>query len=117
MITNGKKFKLFIFLFFVSLGETAFAQSHRLDSLLQAADSLRKTYFFEKSIDLYNQAYDIETDSLRRVLIGDSRLLSENGRNMSEYVYSPTVIAKQKFSIEDFFLYYPLPDICCHLSF
>lgn len=116
MITNGKKFKLFIFLFFVSLGETAFAQSHRLDSLLQAADSLRKTYFFEKSIDLYNQAYDIETDSLRRVLIGDSRLLSENGRNMSEYVYSPTVIAKQKFSIEDFFLYYPLPDSSWHLS-
>lgn len=116
MITNGKKFKFFIFLFFLSLGGTVFAQSHRLDSLLRAADSLRAAYFFDKSIDLYNQACDIEADSLKRVLIGDRRLLSENGRNMSEYVYSPTVIAKQKFSIDDFFLYYPLPDSCWHPS-
>ena len=49
-------------------------------------------------------------DSILKAGIEDKMLLSENGRNMTSFAYSPTVVAKHKFSLKDFFLYYPLQD-------
>jgi hypothetical protein len=51
-----------------------------------------------------------ETDSLQLLTLKDKMLLSENGRNMSGFTYSPFVVAKHKFSLDDFYLYYPLED-------
>ena len=53
---------------------------------------------------------EAEEDSLRVLLLKDKMLLSENGRSMSGFAYSPYVVAKHKFSLDDFFLYYPLQD-------
>ena len=50
------------------------------------------------------------TDSLKRIEVSDRILLSENGRNMAGYAYKPVVVARHRFHIDDFFLYYPLPD-------
>ena len=36
--------------------------------------------------------------------------MAENGKSMAGYADKPVVIAKHKFHIDDFFLYYPLPD-------
>lgn len=116
MIGTAKKLVLSIFFCIVSLSGTAFAQADKVDSLMRMADSLRVAYSFEQSIELYNQAIEAEPDSLKHVAILDRRLLSENGKNMSEYVYSPSVVAKKRFSVEDFFLYYPLPDKSWHPS-
>jgi hypothetical protein len=36
--------------------------------------------------------------------------MSENGRSMMGFVDTPNVVAKRKFAIDEFFLYYPLQD-------
>ena len=93
------------------------AQSTVVDSLLCKGDSLRLNYMFEESVSVYTEALTALGDSLStyqdsvlKLKVSDRLLLSENGRNMTRFVYSPTVIAKHKFSLADFFLYYPLKD-------
>lgn len=95
----------------VSLG----AQSQKIDSLLREGDLLRSRYMFEESLDTYYEALDIaedtssvQADSTVKMVISDRILLSENGKNMAAFAGDPVVVAKHKFSIEDFFLYYPL---------
>ena len=93
------------------------AQQQKVDSLLRQGDFLRGQYRFDESLDTYYEALDIaedslfmQTDSLAHIRINDRILLSENGKSMSGFVGKPVVVAKHKFSIDDFFLYYPLPD-------
>ena len=99
--------------FAVNLG----AQQQKVDSLIRQGDLLRSQYHFDKSIDTYYEALDVaedttfmQKDSLLQMLISDRILLSENGKNMAAFAGNPVVVAKHKFSTEDFFLYYPLPD-------
>lgn len=84
------------------------------DSLLVKGDSLRHAYRFSESIAVYEKALDaVQADTLYPVgKIRERMVCSENGRNMVFFTDSPTVVAKHKFSVEDFFLYYPLPDKC-----
>ena len=93
------------------------AQVSVVDSLLTRGDSLRMVYRFEESMDMYSEAsatlgdsLNTYQDSILKQKVNDRMLLSENGRNMTRFVYSPNVIAKHKFSLSDFFLYYPLKD-------
>ena len=108
-------FYILIFLYFGAVG--VHAQTTRVDSLVNVGDSLRKAYCFEESLVLYAEALDAAADSLSTsadsalvMSINDRILLSENGRNMTGFVYMPDVVAKHKFSKDDFFLYYPLSD-------
>lgn len=78
---------------------------------VQFADSLHMAYDFIQAKDEYVRIMDEVDPSADTVLFDSLRekiLLAENGRNMSRYVQSPYVIAKRKFSVKDFFLYYPL---------
>ena len=97
-------------LFAVSTGHPVAAQT---DSLVLSGDALRKAYRFEESLDVYEQALDsalaVGNEALAD-LVRDRTVLSENGRNMSRFVQKPTVIAKRLFSLDEFFLYYPLED-------
>lgn len=104
------KLKSFFLSIFMSVAVGLSAQS--VDSLLVAGDSLRMVYRFEEALDLYNPALEKAiADSLDSVqLIQEKIRYAENGRNMMSFTDSPVVEAKHKFSIEDFFLYYPLPD-------
>ena len=93
------------------------AQVSVVDSLVCRGDSLRMIYRFEESVAAYSDALEAlgdslltHQDSVRKLNVSDKMLLSENGQNMTRFVYSPNVIAKHKFSLEDFFLYYPLND-------
>lgn len=102
---------------FVLTAGTLHAQTERIDSLLLRGDSLRMEYRFEKSLEAYSEAMEAAqdsvfmlTDSLKRIEVSDRILLSENGRNMAGYAYKPVVVARHRFHIDDFFLYYPLPD-------
>ena len=81
-----------------------------LDSLLSRADSLRKAYLFNESLALYDDALLQCADSLQRIDIEDAKMLSENGLGMTDFVLQPTVVARHRFSVGDFFLYYPLED-------
>lgn len=95
----------------------AYAQVAPVDSLVSKGDSLRRAYCFEQSLEEYSKALELATDTTYAdsdsglvMMISDKILLSENGRNMTGFVYKPTVVAKHMFSKEDFFLYYPLQD-------
>ena len=83
------------------------------DSLIFQGEMFHAGYDFDKALDAYEEALEIleaQEDSLRILLLKDKMLLSENGRSMSGFAYSPYVVAKHKFSLDDFFLYYPLQD-------
>ena len=77
------------------------------------ADSLHMSYNFEQAKHIYVgilDEMDPETDTLLFDSLREKILLAENGRNMSRFVQTPSVVAKKKFSLADFFLYYPLAD-------
>ena len=78
------------------------------EELLFKADSLRKIYDFPKAVEFYDLAMRQTTDSLRRLSIEEERVQGENGLSMMDYCSKPVVVAKQKFSISDFFLFYPM---------
>lgn len=116
MIKLINRFKIFCLISFC-LCVTARAQVSRVDSLVALGDSLHAEYDFVRSLEAYTLAMEELSDSLMTVedsimkmAVKDKMLLSENGRNMTSFAYEPVVIAKHKFSLEDFFLYYPLPD-------
>ena len=104
------KMKYVFLIIFMSV--TVGLSAQNVDSLLVAGDSLRMIYRFEESLESYNSALEKAlADSLDWVgLIEEKIRYSENGRNMMAFTDTPVVEAKHKFSIEDFFLYYPLPD-------
>jgi hypothetical protein len=79
------------------------------DSLMFQGDLFHAQYDFDKALEAYGQALEIleyEADSLKIISLKDKILLSENGRNMSGFAYNPYVVAKHKFSLDDFYLYY-----------
>ena len=90
------------------------AQTSCLDSLVSAGDRLRGQYRFEESIDVYGRVIDslnVFEDSVMRLKVSDRILLSENGKSMTGFVYSPNVVARHRFHLDEFFLYYPLKDM------
>ena len=95
-------------LFSAFLSEVHAQQSNDASVLSAKGDELRREYRFEESIKAYSDALDTAGDSLARYNIRERLLLSENGLNMADFVYRPSVLAKARFSIEDFFLYYPV---------
>jgi hypothetical protein len=107
-------FNIFISLLFCAPAMDA--QIVSVDRHVALGDSLRCEYRFEESVSAYSKALEMITDadhvqdSARILAISDKILLSENGRSMTGFVYVPSVVARHKFSKEDFFLYYPLKD-------
>lgn len=116
MMRRRQKIFLNILLPLIFGAPTLDAQVVPVDSLVNLGDSLRREYRFEESLSAYSKALDMASDTLLTkdttlaMFISDRILLSENGRSMTKFVYSPSVVAKHKFSLDDFFLYYPLKD-------
>ena len=77
-------------------------------NLLWKADSLHKNLNFNKAVILYKEILSSNIDSLSKLKIESKLFLSENGMSMMNFSYKPIVVAKQTFSLNDFFLYYPL---------
>lgn len=110
------QFLTFLSAFFAGTENVA-AQRGVADSLVVRGDSLRMAYRFEESLVAYDAALTAlqdttatAEDSLFSLDVSDRILLSENGKSMSDYVYVPKVVARHTFSLDDFFLYYPLRD-------
>lgn len=113
---RGRFFYFVILLAAIPAGRLT-AQTDKVDSLLRQGDFLRSEYRFDESLDTYAKILDIlddstyvQTDSLLRMETSDKMLLSENGKNMAAFAYRPNVIARHRFPLDEFFLYYPLPD-------
>ena len=96
------------------------AQNAAADSLVTLAGEHHRHYRFDDALDCYEEALDSLTarpDSLRTAAdtlamhaIEARMLLSRNGLAMTEFVDQPEILARQRFSREDFFLYYPFAD-------
>ena len=90
------------------------AQNRQVDSLVRHGEALHMDYRFDEACQAFEEAVALlegnAADSLLIESVAEKLLLSENGLNMADFVYSPAVIDRTKFSIEDFFLYYPLRD-------
>lgn len=80
------------------------------EELLRTADSLQREYRFAEAAALCGEALTAAEDSVVRQRAEDALLQAQNGRNMLGYCSRPVVVARQRFSLEDFFLYYPLED-------
>ena len=78
--------------------------------LRTVGDSLRLRYEFAASVRALETALDASADSLERLEIEDDLLLSRNGLSMTDYCSKPVVVARKRFSVKDFFLYYPMRD-------
>lgn len=110
--------KIFVILLFFVLAFpfSLEAQPGRALTEMKRGDSLREAYRFDEALEVYGDAMAMlpdsitMDDSLLKMDISDRLLMAENGRSMMDFVYKPHVIARHRFSIEEFFLYYPLPD-------
>lgn len=80
--------------------------------LTEAADSLRMEYRFEDAAAIYREASSTAADSLEKIAVEEKLLLAENGISMTGFVSTPKVVARHRFSLEDFYLFYPLEDSC-----
>lgn len=82
---------------------------------LKQADELHRKYNFTKAIGIYrsilgqrpDSTLATEADSLYNMEIKGRLITSENGSNMLQFASTPTVVAKQVFPAENFFLNYP----------
>lgn len=99
---------------FIIFLSSSFAFAQNVDSLVVSGDVAHLNYAFDDAVEAYTEALSImekdSVDTLGIQILKEKLLLSENGRNMRKFTYEPTVLAKHRFSIEDFYLYYPLPD-------
>lgn len=86
---------------------SAASYAQQPDSLLVAADSCYRAYDFSEAVRLYTEASE-SADSLGKANIDRQMTFSRNGREMTGYVCEPAVLARHRFSVEDFFLYYPM---------
>lgn len=108
---------LTVVLFLLLIAPCMRAQVSSVGQMVARGDSLHALYRFDEAGLMYSKALESigsgglsESDSLLKAKINNRLLLSENGSNMTGFVYSPAVIAKHMFSLDDFFLYYPLKD-------
>ena len=90
---------------------TSYLSCAQADAQISCADTLHALYRFEQAADIY--ASLIETSAADTSVMQELKkkvMMAENGKNMSRFVQTPSVLAKERFSIEDFFLYYPFED-------
>ncbi len=78
-----------------------------ISRIVSVTDSLIKNYRFQEALEVFENAKS-DADSLGKIAIDETMVQAQNGYNMTGFCSSPTTVAKERFSLKDFFLYYPL---------
>lgn len=78
-------------------------------ALVSVTDSLIRNYRFREAASIF-EAAKAGADSLEAVRIDEAMVQAQNGESMTRYCSSPVTVARKRFSLRDFFLYYPLKD-------
>ena len=86
----------------------AFGLRAQTDSLLTEGDRLHRLYRFEEAMDLYARAAARTADKDTVRLLRERMDRSQNALNMTDFCADPVVVARERFSRSDFFLFYPL---------
>ena len=81
-----------------------------LEGILEKTGKMHKDYRFNEALDIYSRLIADVSDSVQLQRIEDEAILTQNSINMIDFCSSPVVVAKERFSLEDFFLFYPLED-------
>lgn len=80
-----------------------------MEKLIRVTDSLTKNYRFSEAAGLFETA-KAGADSLSAILIDEAMIQAQNGDNMTGFCSNPVAVARERFSLNDFFLFYPLKD-------
>lgn len=72
-------------------------------------DSLIRSYKFAEATVAFESA-KADADSLTSILIDEAMVQAQNGNSMKGFCSNPVAVARKRFSLKDFFLYFPLPD-------
>jgi len=107
---NMKDNKFITILISILLASPIYGQNITRDRLIHSADSLMREYSFSKAVDQYKEALKFSRTPNDSVEVEDKIVKGQNALNMMGYCSDPVVIASKKYSIKDFFLYYPLQD-------
>ena len=102
--------KVFFIAILTLLATRGMAQS---DSLRLRADSLYAAFDFSAAAGLYRQV-QMQSDSAGRASLEDRITACVNGESLSEFCFKPIVVARERFAVKDFFLFYPLADSSWH---
>ena len=78
------------------------------DSLLREGDRLHGQYRFEEAMELFARAAALTADPDTVRMLRARMDQSQNALNMTDFCADPVVVARERFSREDFFLFYPL---------
>lgn len=79
-------------------------------------DSLHRAYRFEEAFASYTSALENAESPEQASRLEEKMAHSGYALTMTEYCAAPRVVAKQRFSRKDFFLYYPLKAQAWHAS-
>lgn len=78
--------------------------------LISQAREYRASYNYEKAITYYELAKSSVQDSLLHFELSMEQKACDGAFNSTRQVALPSVVSRARFSKDDFFLYYPLPD-------
>ena len=78
------------------------------DSLLREGDRLHREYRFEEAMERFARASALTADPDTLRLLRNRMDCSQNALNMTDFCADPVVVARERFSRRDFFLFYPL---------
>lgn len=87
-----------------------------LEQMLSRADSLHAAFRFQEAIGLYMSISGADLNARSREELDRKVAASQNGLNMTDFCATPHVVARQRFSRKDFFLFYPLGQRAWHPS-
>ena len=86
------------------------------DKLFQRGDSLHRALRFQEAISAYMAVPASSMDEKARAAQERRVAASQNGLNLMDFCADPHVVARQRFSRKDFFLFYPLKPQAWHTS-
>lgn len=78
--------------------------------IIAQGDSMLMAYDFSGAAEAFKSAKGMHLEEEQRAHVEEALMNAQNGGSMMGYCSTPSVVARQRFSLEDFFLYYPLAD-------
>lgn len=82
----------------------------RIDNLVERGNDFSERYYFAKAYECFAEAESLCSDPEFKAEISRMKKRSDYARSHTRKVPELTVVARALFSVDDFFLYYPLPD-------
>ena len=83
---------------------------------LARGDSLHRAYRFQEALAEYLSIPRAGLSAANKKVLEARVNAAQNALDMTDFCADPHVVARQRFSRQDFFLYYPVPDRAWHAS-